>query len=60
MSGNLTETYNWYGGGLTLSYPLMKELVLSVNYRLTLRSSDIPDDEYTQNLVGLCLTYQTP
>lgn len=58
VTGNLTETYDWYGGALMVSYPLMKKLKLSLNYRLTLRSSDIPSMEYTQNLVGLRLTYQ--
>jgi hypothetical protein len=58
VSGNLTETYDWYGGGLNISYPLMKKLTLNLNYRLTLRSSDIPDRDYAQNIVGLRLTYQ--
>jgi outer membrane protein assembly factor BamA len=58
VSGNLTETYDWYGGEVTLSYPLMKKLMLSLNYRLTLRSSDIPDRDYAQNIVGIKLAYQ--
>ncbi len=58
VTGNLTETYDWYGGGLNLSYPLMKKLILSLNYRLTLRSSDNSGREYLQNLVGIKLSYQ--
>ncbi len=58
VSGNLTETFDWYGGALMLSYPLMKKLLLSLNYRLTLRSSDIPDRGYAQNIVGIKLSYQ--
>jgi len=58
VAGNLTETYDWYGGALMLSYPLAKELLLSLNYRLTLRSSDIPEREYAQNVVGIKLSYQ--
>jgi hypothetical protein len=58
VSGNLTETYDHYGGGLVISYPLMKMLMVSLNYRLTLRSSDIPDRGYAQNLVGLRFTYR--
>jgi hypothetical protein len=58
VSGNLTETFDWYGGALALSYPLMKKLILSLRYRLTLRDSDIPSREYTQNLVGIKLSYQ--
>ena len=60
VTGNLTETYDWYGGALGLSHPLTKRLALSLNYRLTLRSSDSPDQGYTQNLVGLLLTYKIP
>jgi hypothetical protein len=60
VTGNLVETYNWFGGGLALTYPLMKRLILSLTYRLTFRSSSIPSDEYSQNLVGLRLTYQLP
>lgn len=56
--GNLTETYDWYNAGLNASYALMKHLSLGLSYRLTLRSSDISSDEYTQNVVGILLTYQ--
>ena len=56
-SGHTPETYDWYGGGLNLSHPITKKLNLSLNYRLTFRSSDANRD-YTQNLVGLMLTYQ--
>ena len=58
VAGNLTETYGWYNGNLNLSYPIMKKLTASLSYRLTLRSSNIPLNEYTQYLVGLMLTYQ--
>jgi hypothetical protein len=57
-SGSLTEKYNWYGGGLRLGYPLMKKLMVGLNYRLTLRSSNIPDWNYAQNIVGITLSYQ--
>jgi hypothetical protein len=57
ISGNLVETYDWYGGGLMLSYSLMKKLLLSLSYRLTLRSSDLPDRGYAQNVVGIKLSY---
>ncbi len=58
ITGNLVETYDWYESGLTLRYPIMKKLIAGLNYRLTLRSSDISAMAYTQNLVGLTLTYQ--
>lgn len=58
----VNETYNWYGGGLSLGYPLMKRLQASLSYRITVRSSDVntADRDYTQNLVGLMLTYRLP
>ena len=58
-TGNLNQnyTYDWYGGSLTLSHALTRRLSLGLNYRLTLRSSDQPNQTYTQNLVGLQLTY---
>lgn len=57
-SGGIFEDYSWAGLGLGVSYPMIKRLILSLEYRLTLRSSNIPDREYTQNLVGVKLTYQ--
>ena len=57
--GNLNqkETFDWYGGNLSLQHPLTSRLSLGLTYRLTLRSSDQPNSGYTQNLVGLQLTY---
>jgi hypothetical protein len=57
VTGNNTETYDWYGGDLSVQHALTKNLTISLNYRLTLRNSDTPDNSYTQNLVGLQLTY---
>jgi len=59
VRGNLTETYDWFGGTLGLSHPLTDRLMLALNYRLTLRSSSIASREYAQNVVGLQLSYQT-
>ena len=36
----------------------MKKLMLSLNYRFTLRSSNIPTRGYAQNIVGIKLSYQ--
>jgi len=55
--GNSTENYDYYGGNLALTHELTKNISLSLTYRLTLRSSDENDSSYTQNLVGLRLTY---
>jgi hypothetical protein len=57
VTGNFKETYDWYGGELSLSHPLTESFSLAFNYRLTLRSSDQSDSGYTQNLVGFTLTY---
>lgn len=58
VTGNLTEIYDWYGGALLLTYPLMKKLLLTLSYRLTLRSSNNSAGDYAQNLVGIKLSYQ--
>ncbi|MGD0349903.1 MAG: outer membrane beta-barrel protein [Verrucomicrobiota bacterium] len=57
--GNLTETFDWLGASVGASYSIFKKLSLGLNYRLTVRSSNIPNKEYTQNMVGLSLTYLT-
>jgi hypothetical protein len=56
-SGTASGSYDWYGGSLSLGHPLTSWLVLGLTYRLTFRSSSTPNDGYTQNLVGLQLTY---
>jgi hypothetical protein len=55
--GAPTENYDWLTWGLRLSRPLMRRLALSVNYSLSYRTSNEAYREYTQNLVGLTLTY---
>jgi hypothetical protein len=54
-SGN--GTYEWYGGDLSLSHVLTDRLSMSLDYRLTLRTSSTPNDGYTQNLIGIQITY---
>jgi hypothetical protein len=58
IQGNLKETYDSLGGGFNLSRAIMKKVTLALNYRLTVRYSDIPIREYIQNLVSLQLTYR--
>jgi hypothetical protein len=55
--GAASETFDWFSGGLTIAYTFLKNLRASLNYRLTLRDSDLQNRGYTQNLVGLQLTY---
>lgn len=57
ITGNLNETYDWYGGSLNLQHQLSQSFSVGLNYRLTFRSSDIPNNGYTQNVIGLQLTY---
>ena len=57
--GNLTENFDWFGVNFAVGYSIIKKLSLGLNYRLTLRSSDVSSREYTQNVVGLSLTYFT-
>jgi hypothetical protein len=55
--GNFSENYDWLGAGIGLTHPLLKKLTASLNYRITVRTSNINGRDYTQNLVGLILTY---
>jgi len=59
VAGNLTETFDWLGANVGASYSIMKKLSLGLNYRLTLRSSTSVNNEYTQNVLSLSLTYLT-
>ncbi|MGA2245986.1 MAG: outer membrane beta-barrel protein [Verrucomicrobiota bacterium] len=57
LAGSANGTFDWYGGGLSLQHALTSRLTLGLNYQITLRSSGVPSDSYTQNLVALQLTY---
>ncbi len=58
-AGQLTaeDNYDWYGGSINVSHQFHKHLRASLHYRLTFRSADESSREYTQNLVGILLTY---
>lgn len=51
------EDFDWFGGTLSTGWQITEKVNLALNYRLTLRSSDQAAREYTQNMVGLLLTY---
>jgi len=51
------EDYDWFGGRITLSHPITKRLDARLDYRFTIRASNTQFRDYTQNLVGLQLTY---
>ena len=57
VNGNLNETYDWYNAGVSVRHALTSRLSASLNYRLTVRSSNTANQNYTQNLVGLEITY---
>jgi hypothetical protein len=59
VANNLVENFDWLGGEVSASYSVIKKLSLGLHYRFTLRSSDIANNEYTQNVIGLSLTYFT-
>jgi len=58
ISGGQSQTYNWYSGNIGVNWPFMKRLSLGLNYRITYRESNLPDQGYTQNVIGLVLTYR--
>ena len=59
VANNLTEDFDWLGANLGVSYSILKKLSAGLNYRLTLRSSNVANNKYTQNVIGLSLTYYT-
>jgi hypothetical protein len=58
--GGPSENFDWFTWSLGLKHPLTKRLAVGLNYRLTLRTSNYASREYTQDLVGLQLTYNLP
>jgi hypothetical protein len=58
VMGNLVETYSYYSAGLSVSYQVMKKIALALSYRVDFRSADVAGQAYTQNQVGLHLSYQ--
>jgi hypothetical protein len=57
LASNSESRFDWYGGEVNLSYSPIKKVTTSLFYRLTFRTSNVYANEYTQNLVGLQLTY---
>jgi hypothetical protein len=57
LAGNSEENYDWYGADLGFTYTPRRNLNVSVDYRLTSRSSDLALRSYTQDQIGLTLTY---
>jgi hypothetical protein len=57
QGGGVIETYDWLGFGFVVSRPVLGRLNAAIRYRHTLRGSDLAGREYSQNLIGLILTY---
>ena len=57
LPGSPNGAFDWYTGELILQHPITSRFTLGLDYRLTVRSSGTPNDGYTQNMVGLQLTY---
>jgi hypothetical protein len=51
------EIYNWYGGSIGFTYAITKRFTVSWNYSFTQRTSSLPDRGYTQNIIGMQLSY---
>jgi hypothetical protein len=60
QGGGIAEHYDWFTAGVGASYSPMKRITTSLNYRLTLRSSDAADRGYTQDVIALLITYHFP
>ncbi|MEI9864561.1 MAG: hypothetical protein WDN00_08415 [Limisphaerales bacterium] len=57
INSNNESRFDWYGGEVNLSCSPTKKITTSLFYRLTFRTSNVSENEYTQNLVGIQLTY---
>jgi hypothetical protein len=57
VPGFTEDNYDWYGGNIALTYSLLKNILIGLNYRLTMRSSNVASQEYTQNMVGIEVSY---
>jgi hypothetical protein len=56
-SGNLSEEYNHLGAGVGISCQFIRNLSTRLDYRRTIRNSNSPGRDYTQNMVSLSLNY---
>lgn len=54
-----SESYDWYGGSLAFNYAITRRISLGMNYQFTQRTSSIHGRGYTQNVVGIQITYHT-
>jgi hypothetical protein len=52
------ETFDRFGGSISLSYQLMEKISANLSYRFTLKNSDAPSRDYAQNALIAGLTYR--
>jgi hypothetical protein len=57
ISGNVSETYDFYNGSLSADYAIMTTLLVSLSYRRAMRFSNLEFGGYAQDLVSIRLTY---
>ncbi len=51
------EKYDWYGGSLGFSYVITRRFTIGWNYQFTQRTSSLPNRGYTQNVIGIQISY---
>ena len=51
------ENFTWYGGSLALNYEINRRVTLGVTYQFTQRTSSLAGGSYTQNLIGITISY---
>ncbi len=56
-AGGIEDKFDWVNANLGVGYSITKKLTASLNYRPVWRLSNYSGREYTQNQVGLQLTY---
>lgn len=55
--GPNSEDFDRVGGNVSLNYQMTKHWVLNVFFSITGKASDVSDDSYNQQIVGLNATY---
>jgi hypothetical protein len=54
------ENYDYFGPSFNVGFSPFERVNVSLNYRLTIRSSNVATGEYTQNIAGITFTYALP
>jgi hypothetical protein len=57
LPGSPHEGYDWCSIDLGLTYSARRNIIMSLDYRLTLRYSNVSPLSYTQDQIGFTLTY---